>query len=114
MNLIIEKYEKKSILQIKRKYSFLILSSFIFFSIGIVNLNSIFGQTAEDNDDQLLKKKNNNNNTNAEKDFTTIKVKINKNNIDVKNDDRIKIVGYLNGEGQIKYIDLKEEKVNPN
>ena len=114
MNLSIKK-EKKSILQIEI-FSFLILSSMMFFSTSISteNINSVFGQTAED-EDQLQKLKNNNNNN--EEDLTTIKVKINKNNIDVENYDRIKIVGYLNGEGQTKYIDLKKEfekKVNPN
>ena len=44
-------------------------------------------------------------------DLTTIKTKINLNNIDVKNPhDRLKIVGYLNGEGQTTYVDLKENK----
>ena len=44
-------------------------------------------------------------------DFTTIKTKINLNNIDIKNQhDRLKIVGYLNGEGQTTYVDLKENK----
>jgi hypothetical protein len=44
-------------------------------------------------------------------DLTTIKTKINLNNIDIKNPhDRLKIVGYLNGEGQTTYVDLKENK----
>ncbi|HEX6294646.1 MAG TPA: hypothetical protein VFZ46_05780 [Nitrososphaeraceae archaeon] len=80
----------------------------ILFSIGIdtENINSIFGQTTEDKD-QLQKLKNNKNNE-EKKELTVIKVKMNKNNIDIGNHDRIKIVGYLNGEGQTKYIDLKE------
>ena len=36
---------------------------------------------------------------------------MNLNNIDVKNQlDRLKIVGYLNGEGQTTYVNLKENK----
>jgi hypothetical protein len=33
---------------------------------------------------------------------------MNKNNLHISNHDRLKIVGYLNGEGQIKYVNLKE------
>ena len=42
--------------------------------------------------------------------LTTIKTKINLNNIDIKNHDELKLVSYLNGEGKITYIDLKESK----
>ena len=42
--------------------------------------------------------------------LTTIKTKINLNNIDIKNHDKLKLVSYLNGEGKITYIDLKESK----
>src|SRR5688500_18974456 len=47
--------------------------------------------------------------------LTTIKTKINFNNIDIKNHDELKLVSYLNGEGKITYIDLKESKnkINP-
>ena len=47
--------------------------------------------------------------------ITTIKTKINLNNIDSKNHDQLKLVSYLNGEGKITYIDLKESKnkINP-
>ena len=64
--------------------------------------NSITAQSSETN-------KNEKNNGVA--DFTTIKIKMNLNNIDIKNQhDRLKIVGYLNGEGQTTYVDLKENK----
>ena len=64
--------------------------------------NSITAQSTET-------KKNEKNNGVA--DFTTIKIKMNLNNIDIKNQhDRLKIVGYLNGEGQTTYVDLKENK----
>src|SRR5918993_5161582 len=48
-------------------------------------------------------------------DITTIKTKINLNNIDIENHDQLKLVSYLNGEGKITYIDLKESKnkINP-
>jgi hypothetical protein len=55
-------------------------------------------------------------NENEEKDnsittLTTIRAKLNINNIaDIENHDRIKVVGYLNGEEQISYIDLKETR----
>ena len=42
--------------------------------------------------------------------LTTIKTKINLNNIDIKNHDELKLVSYLNGEGKITYIGLKESK----
>jgi hypothetical protein len=54
-------------------------------------------------------------NENEEKDssisskLTTIRTKLNLKNItDIENYDRIKVVGYLNGEGQISYVDLKD------
>ncbi len=53
---------------------------------------------------------NNKNEKNNAADLTTIKTKINLNNIDTQNYDRLKLVGYLNGEGQTIYIDLKESK----
>ena len=51
---------------------------------------------------------------NADTDLTTIKTKINLNNINIKNHERLKLVAYLNGEGQTTYIDLKEikDKIN--
>ena len=42
--------------------------------------------------------------------ITTIKTKINLNNIDIKNHDQLKLVSYLNGVGQTTYINLKESK----
>ena len=42
---------------------------------------------------------------------------MNKNNIDILKYDRLKVVGYLNGEGQTKYINLKnidEEELSSN
>src|SRR5215204_6140241 len=93
-----------SMLQLKIHY-FPILFLIIFLSInGIIcsgNINSIFAQSEDSKGEQ---KSGNNKDS-----ITTIKVKINKNNIDISNYDRIKIVGYLNGEGQTKYLDLKKE-----
>lgn len=55
--------------------------------------------------------KKNEKNTGVE-DLTTIKTKINLNNIDINNShDRLKIIGYLNGEGQTTYVDLKKIKI---
>lgn len=60
------------------------------------------------------KKDDNNKNDTNNVDFTAIKTKINLNNINIQNYDRLKLVGYLNGEGQTIYIDLKEikDKIN--
>jgi hypothetical protein len=79
---------------------FILVSSL--FLIFHTHTNSITAQPTEN-------KKNEKNNGVA--DFTTIKIKMNLNNIDIKNQyDRLKIVGYLNGEGQTTYVDLKENK----
>src|SRR5215211_8656313 len=103
MNLAMKNI-RKSMLQLEI-YSFPILSLIIFLGIGIIcsgNINSIFAQSEEDS---TGKQKSGNN----KDSITTIKVKMNKNNMDILNHDRIKIVGYLNGEGQTKYLDLKKE-----
>ena len=79
---------------------FILVSSLLL--IFHTQINSITAQPTEN-------KKNEKNNGVA--DFTTIKIKMNLNNIDIKNQhDRLKIVGYLNGEGQTTYVDLKENK----
>ena len=79
---------------------FILVSSLLL--IFHTQTNSITAQPTEN-------KKNEKNNGVA--DFTTIKIKMNLNNIDIKNHhDRLKIVGYLNGEGQTTYVDLKENK----
>jgi len=33
---------------------------------------------------------------------------MNKNNLDIAKHDHLNVIGYLNGEGQTKYIDLKD------
>jgi hypothetical protein len=79
---------------------FILVSSLLL--IFHTQINSITAQPTEN-------KKNEKNNEVA--DLTTIKIKMNLNNIDIKNQhDRLKIVGYLNGEGQTTYVDLKENK----
>src|SRR5215208_1170506 len=100
MNLAMKNI-RKSILRLEI-YSFPILSLIVIFFGTIIGLGgdiySVFGQTEGTN----LGEKSENNN-----DLTTIKVKMNKNNLDITKHDRIKVVGYLNGEGQTKYLDLK-------
>lgn len=94
-------------LQLKILSSFLMLSLMIFFSIGFGEggIISVFSQ----NDKNKAQTQNSNSNNNDDREeLATIKVKMNKNNLDIDNHDRIKLVGYLNGEGQIKYITLKE------
>lgn len=98
-------------LQLKILFSFLILSSIIFFSIGFGeegDLISVFSQTDKDKDQT----QNSKNGYNNDRGLTTIKVKMNKNNLDIENHDHLKIVSYLNGEAQIKYINLKELNKN--
>src|SRR5215204_225605 len=93
---------QKSMLKLEI-FSFSILSLVIFFGtvigLGGGDIDSVFGQTEGTN----LGKKSGNNN-----DLTTIKVKMNKNNLDIAKHDRLKVIGYLNGEGQTKYLDLKD------
>jgi len=79
---------------------FILISSILL--IFTIQTNFITAQPTEN--------KKNEKNT-AVEGFTTIQTKINLNNIDIKNPhDRLKIVGYLNGEGQTTYVDLKENK----
>ena len=119
MNLPIKDKEKMSMLK-TIEFSILVFSLIILFvsmSNDGRNLVSIFAQSEEEKDSSSKKKeqKNNNNNNN---DLTTITVQIDKNNIiDSKNNDNLlKIVGYLNGEGKTKYADLKEidKEINQN
>ncbi|MCJ7637252.1 MAG: hypothetical protein MUO21_07150, partial [Nitrososphaeraceae archaeon] len=82
-----------------RLFSILILLSTLLF----YNENIAITAQNENKDD-------NNKNDKTNVDFTAIKTKINLNNINIQNYDRLKLVGYLNGEGQTIYIDLKEIK----
>src|SRR5215207_6098026 len=97
---------QNSMLQLKIYYFPILFLLIIFLSINNIicsgNINSIFAQSEEDSTGE--QKSGNNKDS-----ITTIKVKMNKNNMDILNHDRIKIVGYLNGEGQTKYLDLKKE-----
>ena len=83
---------------------FVLLSTLLFDNENI----SITAQKDKNNDN----KKNEKNNYAT--DLTTIKTKINLNNINIKNNERLKLVAYLNGEGQTTHIDLKEikDKIN--
>ncbi|HEX7141322.1 MAG TPA: hypothetical protein VF222_02470 [Nitrososphaeraceae archaeon] len=86
-----------------RLFSILVLLSTLLF------YNENISITAQ-NDKKDDTNKNDTNNV----DFTAIKTKINLNNINIQNYDRLKLVGYLNGEGQTIYINLKEikDKIN--
>ena len=83
---------------------FVLFSTLLFDNENI----SITAQMDKNNDN-----KKNEKNSNAT-DLTTIKTKINLNNINIKNHERLKLVAYLNGEGQTTYIDLKDikDKIN--
>jgi hypothetical protein len=78
---------------------FLLLLSLSLYSDQTISIN------AEASDQNPNKKEDKN-----DGDITTIKTTINLNNIDIKNHDQLKLVSYLNGEGQTTYIDLKESK----
>ena len=82
-----------------RLFSILVLLSILLF------YNENISITAQND-----KKDDNNINDTNNVDFTVIKTKINLNNINIQNYDRLKLVGYLNGEGQTIYIDLKKIK----
>jgi hypothetical protein len=72
--------------------------------------------TAQPSAENTNKKEDKKDDSSSDDGLTTIKTKINLNNIDIKNHDELKLVSYLNGEGKITYIDLKESKnkINPN
>lgn len=111
MNLPSIKREKKLKLQIT-EFSFLILSILFCFgsSSDIGYISSIFAQTEVGEGSSVKKDMPEDSKNNNNRDVTTITVNLNKNNIaDIENNNNLlKIVGYLNGEGQTKYIDLKE------
>ena len=92
-----------------------------YLGLGLFSIFVLFSTLLFDNENISItaqKDKNNDNkknekNSNAN-DLTTIKTKINLNNINIKNNERLKLVAYLNGEGQTTYIDLKDikDKIN--
>jgi hypothetical protein len=88
-----------------------LFSIFVLFSTLLFNNENISITAQKDKNDDNNKKNEKNNNAT---DLTTIKTKINLNNINIKNHERLKLVAYLNGEGQTTYIDLKEikDKIN--
>ena len=82
----------------------LALTSLLLLSLSLSNAKYI-PIDAQPSDQNSNKKEDKN-----DGDITTIKTKINLNNIDIKNHDQLKLVSYLNGEGHTTYIDLKESK----
>ena len=58
----------------------------------------------------VLAQKYDNNDDNEEEDLLKMKLRMNLNNLDLKNNDRIKIVAYVNGEPLTKYLTLKLEQ----
>ena len=87
-----------------------LFSIFVLFSTLLFDNENISITAQKDKNYDDKKNEKNNNDT----DLTTIKTKINLNNINIKNNERLKLVAYLNGEGQTTYIDLKEikDKIN--
>ena len=80
------------------------LFSLLLLSLSLYNAQVIY-INAKPSDQNSNKKEDKN-----DGDITTIKTKINLNNIDIKNHDQLKLVSYLKGEGYTTYIDLKESK----
>ena len=87
-----------------------LFSIFVLFSTLLFDNENISITAQKDKNNDNKKNEKNNNAT----DLTTIKTKINLNNINIKNNERLKLVAYLNGEGQTTYIDLKDikDKIN--
>jgi hypothetical protein len=92
-----------------------------YLGLGLFSIFVLFSTLLFDNENISItaqKDKNYDNKKNEKKnnatDLTTIITKINLNNINIKNHERLKLVAYLNGEGQTTYIDLKEikDKIN--
>ena len=92
-----------------------------YLGLGLFSIFVLFSTLLFDNENISItaqKDKNYDNKKNEKKnnatDLTTIKTKINLNNINIKNHERLKLVAYLNGEGQTTYIDLKDikDKIN--
>ena len=92
-----------------------------YLGLGLFSIFVLFSTLLFDNENISItaqKDKNNDNKKNEKNsnaiDLTTIKTKINLNNINIKNNERLKLVAYLNGEGQTTYIDLKDikDKIN--
>ncbi len=71
--------------------------SIILLLVSINYLFSVFASTEKRIDDD-------------KKDLLTLKTKMNVNNMQLKNGDKIKIVAYVNGEIGIKYLDPQKEK----
>ena len=119
MNLTMKNEEKMSMLK-TTEFSLIVFSLMILLvsmSTDGKNMISIFAQSEDEIDSSYKKNEPKNNNN----DLTTITVQIDKNNMlfsenNYNNDYILKIIGYLNGEGQTKYIDLKEinKEINQN
>ena len=71
--------------------------SIILLLLSLNYLFSVFASTEKRSDDD-------------KKDLFTLKTKMNLNNMQLKNGDKIKIVAYVNGEIGIKYLDPQKEK----
>ena len=72
------------------------LFSIILLLLSLNYLISVFASTEKDRDDN--------------KDVLNLNIKMNLNNIQLKDGDTLKIVAYVNGETEIQYIDLQKEK----
>ena len=85
-------------------FSILVLSLLLLLFDDFQTIIPITVQSSAENTNKKEDKKDNSGG------LTTIKTKINLNNIDIKNHDQLKLVSYLNGVGQTTYINLKESK----
>ncbi len=122
MNLTMKNEEITSILK-TTEFSIIVFSLMILFTSidnDGKNMISIFAQSEEEEekDSSFNKSESKDNNNNNNNDLTTITVQIDKNNLlySKNNNNILKIIGYLNGEGETKYVDLKEidKEINQN
>ena len=71
--------------------------SIILLLLSLNYLFSVFASTEKRSDDD-------------KKDLLNLNIKMNLNNMQLKNGDKIKIVAYVNGESGIQYLDPQKEK----
>jgi len=72
--------------------------SIILLLLSLNYLFSVFASTEKRSDDD------------DKKDLLNLNIKMNLNNMQLKNGDKIKIVAYVNGESGIQYLDPQKEK----
>ena len=105
----VKQVDDDMILKIRfHSFNLLALVSILILSLSLYSFQ-IISINAQSSDEKPNKKEDKNDDDDGDL-TTTIKTKINLTSIDIEKHDRLKLVSYLNGEGNITYIDLKENK----